>query len=377
MKTARAGIGAGLLIAIAACASIARTSEPVAGSLVAHVPVAPTPVRTNGSARLVYELQVSSEARSPLRLHALRVLDPHGARVAELRGETLARAVAQPDAPSDAVLVLAPGARAVVYLEIDAAPDRIPDSLVHELEYAREGAAVETRTLRPVAVRTDAPLPVLGAPVGAGTWVAVYHPAWPRGHRRVLYTAGGVARIPGRHAIDWIRVDADGRIAAGDPDLVANWLGQRQDVLAVADAEVVALRNDVSESPRISTHPQHSIEDATGNYVALALGGGRYAFYEHLAPNSITVHVGERVRRGQVIAAVGFTGHSTGPHLHFHVADANSPLGAEGMPFLLDCFEVLGVYDDIASLGKAPWRPAAARRSRELPAPNTVLQPGC
>jgi murein DD-endopeptidase MepM/ murein hydrolase activator NlpD len=47
------------------------------------------------------------------------------------------------------------------------------------------------------------------------------------------------------------------------------------------------------------------------------------------------VKVGERVKQGQVMALVGNSGNSTEPHLHFHVADANSPLGAEGLPYRL------------------------------------------
>jgi murein DD-endopeptidase MepM/ murein hydrolase activator NlpD len=56
------------------------------------------------------------------------------------------------------------------------------------------------------------------------------------------------------------------------------------------------------------------------------------------------------VRRGQPIASLGFTGDSTEPHLHFHVADNSSPLLGEGVPFE---FETNG--------------------KRERPAPNAVV----
>jgi hypothetical protein len=219
---------------------------------------------------------------------------------------------------------------------------------------------------------------VLGAPLRDGPWAAIHSPDWPRGHRRVLYTVEGKARIPGRFAIDWVKLDESGHTAKGDADVVANAYGYGAEVLAVADAVVAAIRDDVPESASVAAHPKHAIGDATGNYIALGLGDGRFAFYEHLKPGSLKVGPGQRVKRGQVIAALGFTGDSTGPHLHFHVADANSPLGAEGVPFVFEQFEVLGRYPDIGELGSKRWvRPAPGQPSRhqsEMPASNIVVR---
>ncbi|HEX7120482.1 MAG TPA: M23 family metallopeptidase, partial [Longimicrobiales bacterium] len=256
-----------------------------------------------------------------------------------------------------------------------------PRLLEHRVTYRGVGEAAGRRASvrgARVAVRTEPPV-VLSPPVRGGPWAAVYEPSWERGHRRVVYTVDGHARIPGRFAIDWIKLDAEGRCARGDEDEVAGWLGYGADVLAVADAVVVAVRDDVPESATLSGHPDHPLEDATGNYIALDLGGGRFAFYEHLKPGSIRVRAGDRVRRGAVIAAVGFTGHTTGPHLHFHVADAASPLGAEGVPFVLDRFRLLGRYDDFGAFGRAPWTPidsAGSVRREEMPAPNVVVDFG-
>jgi murein DD-endopeptidase MepM/ murein hydrolase activator NlpD len=54
-----------------------------------------------------------------------------------------------------------------------------------------------------------------------------------------------------------------------------------------------------------------------GNMVMVEHSDGRRTLYAHAS--RLFVRVGERVRRGQAIAAVGSTGHSTGPHLHFEV----------------------------------------------------------
>jgi murein DD-endopeptidase MepM/ murein hydrolase activator NlpD len=54
-----------------------------------------------------------------------------------------------------------------------------------------------------------------------------------------------------------------------------------------------------------------------GNLVELDHGKGIQTRYGHLS--SILVHDGEHVHRGQMIALMGSTGRSTGPHLHYEV----------------------------------------------------------
>jgi len=54
-----------------------------------------------------------------------------------------------------------------------------------------------------------------------------------------------------------------------------------------------------------------------GNYLVIGHGGGMETVYGQCL--SLSVETGDAVETGQVIAAVGSTGQSTGPHLHFEV----------------------------------------------------------
>lgn len=56
---------------------------------------------------------------------------------------------------------------------------------------------------------------------------------------------------------------------------------------------------------------------ARGNYIIIDHGNGLSTLYQHCS--AIYASVGQQVRQGSVIAAVGSTGYSTGPHCHFEV----------------------------------------------------------
>ncbi|HET9630370.1 MAG TPA: M23 family metallopeptidase [Novosphingobium sp.] len=65
-----------------------------------------------------------------------------------------------------------------------------------------------------------------------------------------------------------------------------------------------------------------------GNCVVIDHGGGVQTRYGHLS--RIAVRVGEHVEPGALLGAVGSTGLSTGPHLHYEVrvnGAAINPLG--------------------------------------------------
>ena len=363
------------MVSILAACLHARAAAPVRESFDLQVPTQPAPVLVDGTQRLVYELHLTNFAREPLSPVSVEILDENDHMLASFSEAALASRLAQINGAP--VAAIAPGMRSVAYLEFDLPAGTPPRTISHRVAYRTadgpsflvEGA--NTTIEQATAVK-------LGAPLRGGPWAAIHSPDWPRGHRRVLYTVDGRARIPGRFAIDWVKLDESGRTAKGDVDVVGNAYGYGAEVLAVADAVVAATRDDMSESISVSAHPKHALGDATGNYVALDLGDGRFAFYEHLKPGSLQVKPGQRVKRGEIIGALGFTGDSTGPHLHFHVADANSPLGAEGLPFVFERFEVLGSYPDIGALGSKPWTPPepgqALQRDGEIPASNVVVR---
>jgi murein DD-endopeptidase MepM/ murein hydrolase activator NlpD len=87
---------------------------------------------------------------------------------------------------------------------------------------------------------------------------------------------------------------------------------QGQDIVAAEGTPVVA--------PRAGTvHWVAYQAKGAGHYVVIEGDDGRHYVFMHLQEGSIAVTKGAPVAAGQRIAAVGSTGASDGPHLHFEI----------------------------------------------------------
>src|SRR5262249_32703762 len=160
-------------------------------------------------------------------------------------------------------------------VELDLRPSAVPASLTHRIEYA---VGDEAFVVAGAPVAVGAAAIVLGPPLRDGPWIAVHHPGWARGHRRVIYALDGAARIPGRYAIDFVKVDARGALGRGDTERASNHFGYASDVIAAADARGAATRDGVAESATLAGNAAHSLAEASGNFVVLEVAPRRFAF---------------------------------------------------------------------------------------------------
>jgi murein DD-endopeptidase MepM/ murein hydrolase activator NlpD len=152
---------------------------------------------------------------------------------------------------------------------------------------------------------------VLDSPL-AGQWFVL------NGGRSVLLNGHSPNE---NHAVDFVGLGANGRThtrGAGAP--LTDYAGFGLPVLAAADGRIVEVTDGYPDTPP-GTNGDHA------NNVVLDIGTGRYLVLAHLKQGSVTVHVGDVVRRGQPLAAVGNSGHTNEPHLHAQVQD--SPTGME------------------------------------------------
>ena len=135
------------------------------------------------------------------------------------------------------------------------------------------------------------------------------------------------------------RLDQDrreGKAFRGDGKKPEDWLCYGVDFLAVAPGTVVEAMRDLPDQPPGVAPTNLTVPEIAGNHVILDLGGGRYAMYAHLAPHSVTVHVGDHVRAGDKLGLLGNSGNTTGPHLHFQISDRPSTLDTTSLPFVFE-----------------------------------------
>ena len=333
---------------------------------------------------LLYELHLTNFSARNIELVRVEVLDDSSnpKKLASYKETDLTSRLALPGAGQvPDKRVIAGGMRAVVFIEIEFdRSTQIPSALQHRLFFkstdGRGEDAIETARL---AVKRILP-PVVASPLRGDGWVALSGMSNTSGHRRTIVVVNGQARIAQRFATDWVRTGADGLAFRGDPAKLSNWSAYGAEVHSVGPGTVADVRDGIPENDPTAEKKAVpiTVDSAPGNYIIIDMGHGYFSFYAHLQPNSIRVKKGDRVRRGQVIALLGNSGNSDSPHLHFHITDGNSPLGAEGMPYVLEAFEVLGTLSSKGLLIKGGWKPepgrSADKRRLEVPTENAVVR---
>ena len=309
-----------------------------------RVPFAPTSFPSGGQNHLFYELHLTNFGSAPLVVRRLEVFEAQADGTLPLATfETAALAtMCQPLGDSPALapgqpLVLAGGQRVIVFVALVLPRSaHLPPQLRHRVsmgDAAVEGARISTQHTK---------LLVLGPPVAGANWLAADGPgnAPDNHHRRGVLVLGGQAVDSRRYAIDWKQV-RDGRSFAGEARDVHAYYCCGQAVRAVANSRVVAVRDGQADNVPghgASFHPAVPItlETVAGNTIVLALGNGQFAHYLHLQLGSVRVQVGQRVRRGQLLARIGSSGDAREPHLHFEVTTSPTVLQGEGVPYLLN-----------------------------------------
>lgn len=168
--------------------------------------------------------------------------------------------------------------------------------------------------------------------------------------------------IAQRYAYDFVIADETLRRWRSDGRTVTDYLCYGVPILAPAAGEVAWVRDDVRDAPGPGTGWLDMLTPFfPGCTVVIKHAADEYSFLAHLRPGSIVVRPGDRVEAGQPIGQCGNSGHSTEPHLHFHIQDRADFWTAAGLPIVFDGVSVDGqpAADDVYLIRGTRVRPSA------------------
>ncbi len=370
----------------------AAPSRGVAGQqltgLAARVLSRPSAVRgTDGRFHIAYELVLTNMTQFAVDVERVEVRDAKTHRVLQsLAGRALSsrmNPVAESNTgrkPADPTLMSSSGS-SIVWFDVTVRTKAdVPGVLEHlVVATARPPKGKPFRfssSVGRVSLRSGPPV-VLGPPVPSGLWLAMEGCCdFNTHHRRGLLTVDGNMVVSQRFAIDWIMLDRQHRAWVGNPARLSSYFSYGQPEIAVAAGTIVIARDGIPNSPPPKDPTPPPLPRLTGNYVELRVSPGVYVTYAHMKPGSVRVHVGQHVRRGQLLGELGNSGNSATPHLHLQVQITPSFV-SDGLPFVFDRFDLLGeitepVTDSNLGLrpnGKLPFARARhpGTRRHEMP----------
>ena len=349
---------------------------------------------TDDKIHLVYELLVMNVSSSAMTLDRLETLDaskddagtstkPADTIVATLQGADLEATIRA--FPTGSTRTVGPFQLTRIFLDVKFAKDAsLPRALTHRFQvtFAPATGTPPLNSATIVSGRTDVtntPAVVIGPPLEGPRWVdAIGCCSPPSVHRTATLPINGKFYVSERFAIDFAQLNPENKLYAGPRDQLSSYAYVGAKVLAVADGTVVNLQDNRPEETPPNFPQGYDLLQQLGNFVIVDIGHGHFAFYCHFQPNTLKVHKGDKVRRGQVLALMGNSGNSDAPHLHFGIQDGPLPYASDSLPFVFSSFTITGTitnpFDDIAAGGTAQIGPTRAGAHRnELPLENEVL----
>ena len=364
-------------------------------SLVAWPLASPQPVLcTDDKIHLVYELLVMNVSSSTMTLDRLEMLDASkddagtstksaDTIVATLQGADLEATIRA--FPTGSTRSVGPFQLTRIFLDVKFAKDAtLPKALTHRFQvtFAPATGTPPLNSATIVSGRTDvtnAPAVVIGPPLEGPRWVdAVGCCSPPSAHRTATMPINGKFVAFERFAIDFAQLNPENKLYTGPRDKLSSYAYVGARVLAVADGTVVNLQDGRPEETPPNYPQGYDLLQLLGNFVIVDIGHSHFAFYAHFQPNTLKVHKGDKVRRGQVLALLGNSGNSDAPHLHFAIEDGPLPFVSNGVPFVFSSFTTTGAvtnsFDDIAAGAAAQIGPArAGPHHNELPLNDDVI----
>jgi hypothetical protein len=336
---------------LALALSLSAGASGVALAQARILPATPYLEPTSAGSSANFDVLVTNDRAWPVEVSEIVVvtLDARGAAVLERRidGNGFAPAI-----ETVANRVLAPGETRLYFnpfpeipADLAASGVRVKVTLERVLKDGEKPPEGETAaTLEARAVFAAAPpwtrklvLPVAGkVAVWDGHDLLSHHRRFDYAHP--FLKSVGIGANAMRYSYDLVPVDAEGRMAVGDEAKNESYLGFGKPVRAPADGVVVAALDTRPDDHGFDPGELKTAPNALfGNYLVIRHTDGLHSVLGHLHQASLKVKVGDTVKAGQSVAAIGASGSSLFPHLHYQLMtgptmrDEGAPSGFSGL----------------------------------------------
>ena len=151
-----------------------------------------------------------------------------------------------------------------------------------------------------------------------------------------------------RYALDFVIENGHNLTHQGDGKKLRDYFCFESDVISPADGVVVEVSNKIKDYEGVGDYSiDWKARDFRGNFVVIKHSKNEYSFIAHFKHNTIRVKKGEKIMQGQLIGQCGNSGHSTEPHLHFHLQDHKIFWLATGLPIRFKRFSAKSENKDL------------------------------
>lgn len=128
---------------------------------------------------------------------------------------------------------------------------------------------------------------------------------------------------------------------------INDYLTFNENVYSPNDGVVIKVKNNIKDNKHAGTGwIDIWTNDLRGNFVIIRHDDHVYSLVAHLKKGSCLVKKGDLVKRGQLIAGCGNSGHSTQPHIHFQIQDKGNWYFSKGLPIVFSDILKKSIKDD-------------------------------
>jgi hypothetical protein len=161
----------------------------------------------------------------------------------------------------------------------------------------------------------------------------------------------GIKGNNSRFAYDFVLLDGEFRMFKNTPHRSEDFYCWGKPVISPGNGRILKVANDLPDNLLydpppfdVDSHvrdPTNAMERHLGNFAIIDHGNDEFSVLAHMQKGSVQVKTGDKVAGGKTIGAIGNSGDSGSPHIHYQFQNGADLLSSEGLPSRFRAFELI------------------------------------